>query len=110
MSEQMLAVTRFERQLHAAGIAESIAIPTVFLYIAALQDGTRATWESFYRSVHERLRELAELPYPRVGRGAKPLLDLLDDDLGSELISTHERARIRGRLVEDASREASLPS
>lgn len=110
MNDMMLAVTRFESELHAAGVSPSVGIPTLFTYISALTDGSDASWRAFYVSVYERLRELAARDYPPAGKAAEPLLQLLEDDLGTTLISAEERARIRASLVEDTPREASLPS
>lgn len=110
MRDAILAVSRLEHELHAAGVPHSAAIPTLFTYISALQDRNDETWRAFYRSVHARLCELAAREYPYAGPSVEPLLRLLDDDLGATLISDTERARIRARLVEDGRSEANLPS
>jgi hypothetical protein len=110
MTTYALAIARMHQDLRAAGVSEAAAIATVFSYIGALEERSNSAWKTFYRSVYERLCELAAQEYPYAGKAAEPLLRLLDDDFGQNLISAHERARIRARLVEDGSREASLSS
>ena len=104
------AIARMHHDLHRAGVSEGPAISTIFTYISALEDRSERAWRMFYWSVIDRLCELADRPYPFIGRAAEPLLRLMDDDFGQNLISEQERARIRARLVEDGRREASLPS
>ena len=110
MSDFFVAVANLRADLLAAGVARSHAVPTLFTYIRALQETSDTAWRAFYRSVYDRLSELADREYPFAGRKALPLLSLLDDDFGSTVISDDERARIRARLVEHGIREASLPS
>jgi hypothetical protein len=110
MSGFIVAVANLRTDLLAAGVSRTRTVPTLFTYIRALHEGSDLAWRAFYRSVHDRLRELADRDYPYAGRGALPLLRLLDDDLGAKVISEEERARIRARLVEYGPREASLPS
>lgn len=110
MNENVAAVTNLEHDLRAAGVSSRAMIPTIFYYISALQNQGNAAWGAFYRSVHSRLIELTEREVPYVGPAAEPLLRLLDDDFGATLISAGERQRIRARLVEYGTREASLSS
>lgn len=110
MNDTMHAVNRLERELYAAGVGKSAAIPTIYTYIGALHDGKDASWRAFYMSVYERLAELASRDYPYAGGPAEPLLRLLDDDFGTTLVSEAERKRIRRALVEYGRSEASLPS
>lgn len=106
----MEALTNLRGDLDAAGVPSARAASTIYMYMSALHEQSAAAWRTFYHSLYDRLRELAERDYPYVGRAAVPLLQLLDDDFGVTLISAAERKRIRARLVEDARSEASLSS
>jgi hypothetical protein len=110
MSDLMNALARMREDLDAAGVASSDAAATLYTYMSALHDRSDAAWRAFYHSVYDRLKELAGRDYPYAGPAALPLLELLDDDLGTTLISAEERERIRTRLVECGRSEASLPS
>jgi hypothetical protein len=106
----MNALTAMRRDLDLAGVPSSAAAATLYTYMSALHEPSDLAWRAFYHSLYDRLRELAERDYPYVGRAAVPLLQVLDDDLGTTIISAAERERIRNRLVEYQRSEASLPS
>jgi hypothetical protein len=110
MNEYDDAVEWLAEQLVTAGVAPPAACSTLREYGSALENPTDEAWVRFYRSVYARLKELAARPLAFVGSPAEPLLTLLDDDLGVQIVGRTELERIRTRLVEYAVSEASLSS
>jgi hypothetical protein len=108
--EYIEALVHLQVQLVDAGVPASTARTALVAYAAALVHQAESFWCTFYRSIYDALREVADEPLARADGVALPLLALIEDDLGSRLIDRLERARIRERLVEYALCEASLPS
>lgn len=109
-AEYVEALLHLEDQLVRAGVRASTTRTALAAYAAALVHRGELYWRMFYRTIHAALCELAEGPLTFPDGAARPLLALLDDDLGSRLVDSVQRARIRDRLVEYGTREASLSS
>jgi hypothetical protein len=109
-AEYIDALVHLQAQLMEAGVRASTARTALVAYAAALVHQAESFWCTFYRSIYAALREVADGPLTLGDRALLPLLALIDDDLGSQLVDRAERARIRERFVEYTLCEASLPS
>jgi AcrR family transcriptional regulator len=110
MNEYDDAIEWLAEQLSRAGVPATAARSTLRAYGAALETPAATLWVRFYLSVYARLHELSERPLAFVGSPAEPLLTLLRDDLGAQILDRARLERIAARLVEYVGSEASLSS